>query len=120
MRLQARSAFHKNEASDEEDEDDDLDFLDGPRRKPKKESLKDIFASDPPWATPDAGPPMPRSGGPSGSSKMARVTGMQESPMAPASANAFQSRGSLSSSGPKRKMVAKDERKPPSGTKDLM
>lgn len=143
MRLQARSAYHKNQESEseEEEEDDDLDFLDGPkRRKPKKESLKDLFASEPPWAASAGGgdaasglPPLPKSGGGGSSSKMAKMMGEPASAgLPPSPASATRNGPSLappipsaspsvtSSNAPRRKMVAKDERKPPPGTKDLM
>lgn len=126
-RLQARSAFQKAEASDEdeEDDDDDEDFLmPGQKRKPKpkKESLKDFFASDPPWAEPapqsentfGSGTAMPSNGS---SSKLARMTGGAAPAVEP---KPPLSTSTSSSKTPRRKMVAKDERRPPAGSKDLM
>jgi hypothetical protein len=122
-RLQARGALKIDEEEDSEDDE----LLYGGKR-PKKESLADMLSMDPPWAASES-PSMP----PASSAKLSKVTGtFNTMPKQLAAATSFPNIAATSQDQPKRqqaksingdrsrRLLPKDERAAPVGSKHLM
>ena len=110
-RLAPRSAFKGADLDEEEDDED----LAGYGKKPKKESLKDLFDSAPPWMTADeASPPLPASQSKAGGSK-SKLVDQNVPPRAQTGSTEVKAMAPQ-----QRRLQAKDERSAPPGSRDLM